>query len=466
MRRLFIAAGLLALTTGCAGPQVALAPVEPVVAPATWRTDAGPTAPLDHAWWQGFGDPALTALVERALDRNIDIAQAAARIRDARAQERLARAQLLPTLDASAAAADTRSINAFGLPRTQQTLQPAAQAGWELDLFGRLGDQQAAARDSWLASQAARDSVRLSVAGAAAGGYIALLGLDARLAIAHETLEARERALHLAQRRTDAGYSPKLELAQAQAEYQATAQLIPTLREAIARQENALRLLTGDVPGPVERAGSLERLTEPAIPDGLPSALLTRRPDVAQAELQLAAADKSLAAARKRFLPQFRLTGSTGLAWSSLLDNDPIGLWSLGGSILAPLFEGGRLRAGAESAGAQRDLAALTYRKAALTAFREVEDGLVSARQADEQVTILTAQRAAQADSFRFASNRYRAGYSPYLEQLDAQRGLLGVELSLVQARANALSARVALYLAMGGGWSRDSIAGLDSAAP
>ncbi|TCM16128.1 NodT family efflux transporter outer membrane factor (OMF) lipoprotein [Novosphingobium sp. PhB165] len=465
MRRLAIVASLLALTAGCAGPPVALAPVEPVVAPAEWRTDTGPTAPLDRAWWQAFGDPQLTALVEAALARNIDIAQAAARIRDARAQERLAHAQLLPTVDAAASASDSRSIDAFGVAEVQQLAQPGVQAAWEADIFGRLADQQAAARAGWLASQAARDSIRLSVAATAANGYIALLGLDAQLAIAQQTLDARRRELQLAERRVGAGYSPRLDLAQAQAEYQATAQLIPSLREATARQENALRLLTGDVPGAVARATSLALLTEPVIPEGLPSQLLARRPDVTQAELQLAAADKSLAAARKRFLPQLQLTGSGALVWSSLLVGDPIGVWSLGGSILAPIFEGGRLRAGAESAAAQRDNAALAYRKAALTAFREVEDALGSAREADELMTILTTQRTADAEGLRLATNRFREGYSPYLEQLVAQRGLLNVELNLVQARTAALQARVSLYLTMGGGWSRDAVAGL-AAAP
>jgi outer membrane protein TolC len=198
-------------------------------------------------------------------------------------------------------------------------------------------------------------------------------------------------------------------------------------------------------------------LVEPAIPEGLPSELLRRRPDVAQAEHQLAAADHSLAAARKRFLPQVRLTGSAGAALSTLL-GDPVSLWSLGGSILAPLFEGGKLRAGAESAGAQRDIAAFTYRKTALNAFREVNDALVGAAQTDKQVGIIQLQRDALAESFRLASNRYKEGYSPYLDQLDAQRGLLSAELALVQARASALLARVTLYQAMGGGWSPDAL--------
>jgi NodT family efflux transporter outer membrane factor (OMF) lipoprotein len=450
MRRLLI---LLLPLSACAGPQVETADVAPIVAPSAWRTDAGPTAPFDRDWWQGFGDPALTAMVERALQNNIDIAIAGARIREARAQESIARAALLPTLDAVGTGAESRSVNPFGQPVVQTAAQPQIQAGWEADLFGRLSDRASAARSSWLASQAARDAVRLSVAATAASGYITLRALDARLAVARQTLDARAQALKLAQRRSDAGYSPRLELAQAEAEYQATAQVIPPLEQAIARQENGLRLLTGDLPGSVARGASLASLTEPTIPDGLPSDLLRRRPDIAQAEHQLAASDRLLAAARKNFLPQVRLTASGGAAFSTLLP-DPISIWSIGGSILAPLFQGGRLRGGAEVAGAQRDQAALGYRKAALGAFREVEDALAATRHSDAQRVLLERQRQAAAEGLRLASNRYRAGYSPYLEQLDAQRGLFGVELALVQAQADALTARVALYQAMGGGWS------------
>jgi NodT family efflux transporter outer membrane factor (OMF) lipoprotein len=447
------------LLAACAGPAVETAKVAPVAAPSAWRTDAGPTTPIDIAWWQSFGDPAMTALVERALSANLDIAIAGARIRDAKAQERLARAQLLPTLDAAVPGSYSRSVNAFGQGVDQEAAQPQVTAAWEADLFGRLSDQASAARSAWLASQAARDSVRLSIAGTVASGYVTLLALDARLAVARQTLEARSEALRLARSRTDAGYSPQLELAQAQAEYQATAQIIPPLEQLVTRQENALRLLVDDIPGPVARGASLAALAEPAIPDGLPSQLLTRRPDVAQAEFQLATADHSLAAARKRFLPQLRLSGSAGLTYSSLLPDDPIKIWSLGASILAPLFEGGRLRAGAESAGAQRDVAAFAYRRTALNAFREVDDALAAAHHSDEQVAILQLQRDALANGFRLATNRYRAGYSPYLEQLDAQRGLLGAELGLIQAQADALTARIALYQAMGGGWSNAALA-------
>ncbi len=445
------------LLAGCAGPAVETASVQPIAPAAAWRTDAGPTAPLDRDWWRGFGDPALTALVEAALANNADIGVAAGRVREARANEMLARAQLLPTLDAGIGSTHSRSVSPFGTPVEQTAAQPQVQAAYEVDLFGRLADQQSAARNAWLASQAARDTVRLAVASATASGYVTLLGLDARLGVARQTLAARADSLRIATSRVRTGYSPKLELQQAQAEYDATAQIIPQIELAIARQENGLSLLTGETPRAIVR-GALDRLAEPAVPDGLPSDLLRRRPDIARAEYQLAAADSSLAAARKRFLPQVRLTASTGAAFSTLL-GDPISLWSVGGSILAPLFQGGRLTAQADAAGAQRDQAAFGYRQAVLAGFREVEDALASVRRLDEQRTLAASQRDALAEGLRLATNRYREGYSPYLEQLDAQRGLLGAELSLIQVRSDALTARIQLYQAMGGGWSPQAIA-------
>jgi outer membrane protein, multidrug efflux system len=443
--------------SGCAGPVVELARVVPITPPPQWRTGAGPGPVAAGQWWQGLGDTALTALVERGLANNSDIGIAIGRLREARAQERLVRAQLFPTLDAGLGAAASRAVSPFGTLQDSTGAQPALQIAYEVDLFGRLSDQSAAARNAFYASAAARDATRLSVAAAIASGYVTLCALDARLGVAQRTLGARHEALRIARSRTRNGYSPLLELRQAEAEYQATLQIIPQAQLAIARQENALSVLVGDVPGPIARTSAVGRIVRPEIPAGLPSELLRRRPDVAQAEYQLAASDKSLAAARKRFLPQVRLTGSTGIALSSLLV-DPIALWSIGGSILAPLFEGGRLTAQAEGAGAQRDQAAWAYRRTALNAFREVEDALAAAvRLADQRVAI-AAQRDVLADGLRLAANRYRAGYSPYLEQLDAQRALLSAELSLIQIETDQLNNRVALFQTMGGGWISDDI--------
>jgi multidrug efflux system outer membrane protein len=202
----------------------------------------------------------------------------------------------------------------------------------------------------------------------------------------------------------------------------------------------------------------LAALAIPPVPaQGLPSELLRRRPDIAQAEMTLAASDATLSAARKQFLPSLRLTASAGALFNSVLP-DPITIWSIGGSVLAPLFEGGRLRAGAETAAARRDQAAFSYRKTALTAFREVEDALANIDSLSRQRAIADAQRAAIADALRHAQNRYRAGYSSYIEELDAQRALLSADLGLVQLRADEANAMVVLDQTLGGGWAASAL--------
>ncbi|MEJ1964909.1 MAG: efflux transporter outer membrane subunit [Gammaproteobacteria bacterium] len=448
-----LSVALIVELAGCAGPAVKTAVVAPVSPAASWRTDDGARAPIDAQWWTQFSDPALVALIDKALANNSDIAIAAARVREARGNLQLARSQLFPTLEGGVVAGRSRSVDAFGTHLTQGFVQPQLQAAYEVDLFGRLSDTTSAARSAYLASAAARDSVRLAIISVTASQYITLLGLDVRLTIARQTVAARADSLRLATSRDRAGYAPRLELRQAQAEYDAAAQIIPQLESAIARTENSISQLVGEVPGAIARAGTLEALSKPPVPDGLPSQLLDRRPDIAQAANQLAATDASLSAARKRFLPQLRLTGVAGTAFSSAL-RDPIAIWSIGGSVLAPIFEGGRLQAQAEVAASQRDQAASFYRRTVLTSFREVEDALASVKQVDAQLELARHQVDTLVETLRLATNRYRAGYSSYLEQLDAQRGLLNAQLSAASLQTDALTARVLLYQAMGGGWS------------
>jgi NodT family efflux transporter outer membrane factor (OMF) lipoprotein len=393
-------------------------------------------------------------LVDRALANNTDVAIAATRVRDAEAQVRQVRSQLLPSLDATLGGTRSRTISAFGTPTTGWSAEPQVEAKWQLDLFGRVRDLTGAARNQYFASEAARDATALAIASSVASSYITLRALDARLVVARDTLNSRSEALRIARSRADAGYTSQLELNQAQAEYESTAQIVPQVEQAIAQQENTLSTLIGEAPTSIDRGSELGALDIPPIPDGLPAEVLRRRPDVAQAEYTLAAADRSLAAARKAFLPNVALTGSAGLIRATGLDGD-IGLFSLGGSILAPIYEGGSAVAQRDAAVAARDQAAFAYRATVLTAFREVENGLVALEKLEQQSEHVEAQRDALAEALRHATNRYRAGYSSYLDQLDAQRGLLSAQLALVQIQADGLNASVALYRAMGGGWER-----------
>jgi len=446
---------LIALTglSACVGSRAAAPEHAAVVAPDGWRDHAGQeNAALSAAWWRSFSDPALDRLVDKAIAGNMDLAIAASRIEEARAQFRQTRAQQMPQVDLAGGGGPQRIVNPFGIGTDQVAGQAQLAISYDLDLFGRLAQASEASRASLLATQAGRDTVRLAIVSAAVQGYFGLRMLDARLAVLEETAEARRSALHLASRRASVGYAPLLDQRQAEAELQAADALIPATKLAIRRQENALSLLTGALPGPIERGHALAEFDLPQGELSVPSRLLRSRPDIFQAEQGLVAADHGLDSARAAFMPTVRLSAAGGLIGSTVL-GDPVSIFSLGGSILAPLFQGGRLQAQADAAAARRDQAAFAYRRTVLTAFREVEDALAAIARTSEQARALDLQRRALEQAFALTANRYRAGYSPYLEQLDAQRTLLAAQLNLVQAQGDALAARVALYQALGGGW-------------
>jgi NodT family efflux transporter outer membrane factor (OMF) lipoprotein len=458
MRR-FAMLAAVATMSACAGPRPDPPAAASVVPPQAWRTRADQGAEIPARWWRSFGDEQLAAVVEQALVHNTDVAIAAARVEEARAQFRLAEAQRAPSLSAIFGGARQRDVSPFGIAQTQTAGQAQLAISYDLDLFGRLAETSEAARANLLASEAARANVRLAITASAASGYIRLRALDARLALIGETLTARAEGLHIARRRAEAGYTSRLELSQAEAEYRATEQLVAPTKLAIARQENGLSVLIGESPRAIERGTELTGLAPPRVPARLPAELLRRRPDIVEAEYRIVAGDRSLDAARAAFMPNIELSDTGGYVASTLL-GDPIGIFSLGGSILAPLFEGGRLRAQAGIATARRDQAAFAYRRTALIAFREVEDALAGVDRTREQEDALAAERDSVSRGLALATSRYRAGYSTYLEQLDAQRSLLAVQLALVQVRADRLAAIVQLYQALGGDWQADPIGG------
>ncbi|HEY0339452.1 MAG TPA: TolC family protein, partial [Steroidobacteraceae bacterium] len=287
------------LAAGCAGRKSG-PPAEAAIPPkSTWR-DADQTGEaIATQWWESFSDAALTRTVATALAQNDDIAVAVTRVSQARAQLRLARAEMLPSVALVSQGGRDRDVNpGFGIPELQTAGEGEFQASYDLDLFGRLSSATSAARASLLATRAARDSVRLAVAASAANGYITLRSLDARLEVLRETLTARANELNIARHRAEIGYSSQLDLTQAQSEYDATEALIPATELAIAREENRLSVLLGSSPHAIERGTPFEGLANPSIPPLVPAEVLRRRPDIAAAEQTLAATDHSLDSAR------------------------------------------------------------------------------------------------------------------------------------------------------------------------
>lgn len=445
-------AAALALAA-CAAPPVP--PVTPPTPPAGWRHDAG-TAALQQDWWQGFGDATLAQLIREALANNQDLRQAAARVAEARALATAQRAAFWPALDAGIGAGRSRSISDVTLkPYLSTGHQELFQASYEVDLWGRIDALARAADQGEQASRAARDGVALSVAASVAQAYIGLLELDAQVDLARRLLASRERTVALVRQRRDQGHASNLELAQAEAELHTGVQALPQLSRALERQEAQLNLLLGRPPGRVARGGGLADLRSCALPDaGLPSELLRQRPDIHGAELQVAASDAQLAAARTQWLPSLRLNASLGHVGASVLRGDPFTIWSLGGSVLAPIFNGGRLQALAQASQARRDQALAAYERAVLGAWAEVEVQLNSHEQQQIQLREALAQHQALAEALRIAGRRYREGYASALDEKLAERQLLGAEQGLVGLQSGLLQTQVALFRALGGGWS------------
>ena len=470
--RIKLAALALPLALGACTMAPQPAPESSLTVPGGWRTpapaagapavaarDAGANpAPgvVNRDWWRSFGDPVLDALVRRALDSNSDLRIARSRLQEYAARIRVADSARFPALNLSVGPTRARAIGPFGTPVESTSIAGTVQASYELDLFGRVAGAVEAARFEQLSQQAALDAAALAVAANTASGYLNLLGLDAQLALARATLASRERSFELARHQFEVGYSSRLEMSQAEAELHATAAAVPQLERQIALQEQSLNLLLGASPGPVARGADLLSLREPIVTPGLPSELLRRRPDIAQAENAVAAADTSLAVARSQLLPSIRLTASVGAAAHSLPDllQSPTDLWSIGGSVLTPLFDAGRLRAQAEIAGTVRDRAIFTYESVVRTAFAETDNALASIDGLHRQLVEAEARRVAANEVLRVARNRYANGYASYLEELDAQRTAFTADVNALQLRASLLAAHVDLYRALGGGWT------------
>lgn len=429
-------------------------PMVPAVSPeATWTERGEPVGDIDTSWWRRFGDPTLNQMVERALVNNTNVVTAIAQVDEAEARVRLARSALLPSVDARLDAITQREPNFLGLNRQTTAVQGQGLVSWQPDLFGRLRAGQRAAKALFVASQADRDAVRLAVASQLAQAYVTVIALDAQIVVTRRTIAIRREFLRIAQDRAQVGYSSQFELTQAQSEYEAVTGQLPDLERGVRNAENAVSLLIGDPPSHSFARGSIAKILLPPIPLVMPSELLQRRPDLAAAEARLIATDETLTAQRRAFLPSVTLSGSVGQLLVNGLNYDPATIWTIGSSILGPIFHGGRLRANVDVATAQRDQAAYAYRSTTLVAFADVENSLTDVRRYAEQLVIVQRQRTVLSRSLALARDRYDGGYASYLEQLDAQRNLYTAELSAISTRQAQLQATIRLADALGGGW-------------
>ena len=410
-------------------------------------------------WRDYFADPQLQALLAQALENNRDLRTAVLQIEQARAVYGIQRADLLPSMGAQAGVSRSRvpgELSPTGRPLLGSQYQAGlGLASWEIDFWGRVGSLRDAALQSYLATEEARRAVTVGLVAQVANSYLTLRKLDERIALARQNIASRAETLRIFSRRVEVGSTSRLNLTQVQTLLTQAQALGAQLEQSRETQLHALSLLVG---APVDLPPAAGRLAEqPVLRElaaGLPSDLLTQRPDIVAAEYQLKAANASIGAARAAFFPRVALTGSLGTASTELdgLFASGSQAWTFSPSISLPIFSGGRLRNNLALAELRRDAAVAQYEKTVQGAFRDVADALSARRWLAEQLTIAQAALAAQTERARLSQLRYDNGAAAFLEVLDAQRDLLTAEQQLVQIRRSLLSSGVGLYAALGGG--------------
>ncbi|WP_300456234.1 efflux transporter outer membrane subunit [Accumulibacter sp.] len=455
MRKPLLVALLALLASGCmVGPDYVRPSVD---TPAAWRlTEQDARDLANTAWWEQFGDPVLDDLVATALRENKDLKIAAARIEEFAGNYGFVRAGLFPQIGVGYEVSRQRSTLPGGAePSTYNSYQAVLNASWEIDLWGRLRRQTEAARAQLLASEEGRRAVILSLVGSVAGAYVNLRDLDRQLEIARATAKSRGESYEIFKLRFEGGVISLLELSQNRSQYEEALASIPPLEKAIVQQENGLSVLLGRNPGPIVRGKDIDQLALPAIPAGLPSDLLERRPDIRRAEQSLIAANALIGAAKAAYFPSISLTGLFGFASTSLskLFDSQSKVWQYGAPISMPIFTAGAIAGQVQAAEASQQQALLAYQKAIQEAFREVNDALVNQDRTREQLKAQKRQVAALQQYAGTARLRYENGYTSYIEVLDAERSLFNVQLQYTQTQQAQLQAMINLYLAMGGGW-------------
>jgi multidrug efflux system outer membrane protein len=456
---------VLVLLAGCS----TVAPYQkpPVDLPQQWQESAPRPAPRE-AWWKIYGDPALDALVDEAFRTNSDLVVAAARVDEARAVLGEANSFFWPRIDAQAGASRTqvsrRTATAFpGFPRQFNDYRATLDVSYDLDLFGRLRSGAEAARAELAASEASRDAVRLALAAQVAKSYYAMQAFDRQVVLTRETVQLREQALELQRKRFRGGVISEFELRQLEAEAAAVRAQLPPLEQARETEGAALSVLLGRTPREVMQStikvsrpapmAQASDLSAPVLPEGLPSELLLRRPDLVAAERQLAAAHAQIAVARADLFPSISLTGSLGRESAQLSDlfTGPAGIANIALGVAQPIFAGGRLEARSQQAEARERQALAQYQQAIRNAFGEVRTALAVQSRSRESFDAQAAREQALTETARLARLRYENGVASQLDVIDAERNLLAARVARIDALRQHRAAIADLFRALGG---------------
>ena len=440
--------------------------------PAGWAgaTDEfRPVTPAEEElarWWTLFDDPTLDSLIEQAVESNLDLKQAEARIRQARAARGVAASGIGPTADTTAAYQRSGSGGGTGGKsegNISNHYQAGFDAGWELDIFGGVRRAIEAADADLQAAQETRRDVLVTLTAEVARNYIDLRAFQERIVIARQNLETQKHSAALTRQRFQAGFVGALDVANADAQVATTTSLIPLL-EASARQTlYSLSVLLGRDPAALVRELSPAEaipLASPSIPLGVPSDLLRRRPDIRRAEAEIHAATARIGVATADLFPRFTISGSAGVSasdFSSWFDWASR-IWSFGPSLNWNLFDMGRTRSNIEQQRALQDQSLITYQQTVLAALQEVENALIASTKEEEHRRALREAVAANRKAVGLATTLYTQGNTDFLNVLDAQRSLFASEDALIQSTGNVSTDLVAIFKALGGGWSQEGI--------
>ncbi len=460
------ARALTALAAACAiAGCAAVGPVykRPDIAPvAAFRSQIGPseaTSIADLPWWSIFNDKALQALITQALNNNYDLQVAVSRVEQARALVGVARADFYPQVGYQGFAAREKAfVPLEGSPGnvTFNTFGGLLNAAWELDVWGRIRHTTEAAQASLYAQEDVRRGVMLTLVSSVAASYFSLVELDRELAIANESRDAYRQTLELFKSRFEAGRDSKLGVVRAQAAYDSSGASIASVNRAIVQQENALSVLLGAYPEAISRGMPLAEQVTPQTPVGLTTDMLRRRPDIQQAEHVMIGANAEVGVAVANFYPTIGLGALFGTQAPETNDifKSGFSIWSLGGSIAGPIFQGGRLESSYHAQQAFWDQTIAQYKQTITVAFRETSDALIAQQTLVDQRSALQSQVGALKESVDLAIARYGAGRASYFEVLEAQQQLFPSESALAQTQRDQLLAVVNLYKALGGGWN------------
>jgi len=447
--------------SGCAMTSPQLRPEVPVA--GTWNeTTPADAAAVSPTWWTDFGSPELESLVAAALAGSPDLAIATERVQQAEAQVRVVGASLFPMLSAGTSASGGRTSTVGGAKNGNAVVNSAASVGltasYEVDLWGKNRAGVRAAESSAAAAHFDRDTAQVTLVSGVATSYFDVLALRTRLAIARENLATAQQVLDLVSARARDGAASALDVSRQEATVLSQQAALLPLQQQERQTLAALAVLVGQPPEGFDvKATGIGDLHVPTIDPGLPSTLLVRRPDLASAEAQLAAANADVAAARAALLPTITLTGTAGIATAALTSISTMGATAAAGiaaSLLQPIFDGGRLRGQKAVAESRERELVETYRKTILSAFADVEEALAGSTRLGQQEQLQADVQTRAQESLRLADIRYKAGADDLLTMLDAQRTLFAAQDQLAQVELNRLQAAVSLYKALGGGWS------------